>query len=129
MNFRWIVLSGLAYWLLVCTYMLLVHGEELDLDAVFPFTGGYSQVGYSQVTGETSVNPPAVVTATFWAIGAIIALPIAFVGKATAIALRMSTIVIGACLAISILRLGILLAPALALQVLACRRLDIAQHS
>ncbi|WP_419946968.1 hypothetical protein [Candidatus Poriferisodalis sp.] len=130
MNFRWIVLSGLVYWLAACAYMLLVHGEELDLDAVFPFTGQEKQeIGVITPTGPTSSNPPALVTATFWAMGVVIAFPIAFVGKATAVALRMSIIAIGACLLISILRLGILLTPVLALQLLACYRFDMAQHS
>lgn len=34
---RSIVLAALAYWLLFSAYALLVHGKELDVDAVFPF--------------------------------------------------------------------------------------------
>ena len=127
MSMRWIVLMGLAYWLLVCAYMLLMHGEELDFDSVFPFAG--QETGATVSNGATSANPPSAVVAAFWAIGIIIGLPIAFAGQAAVIALRISIVAVGACLLVSILRLGVLLVPVLALQLLAHRRLDMAQHS
>lgn len=118
---------GLAYWLLVCAYMLLIQGEELDVDSVFPFAG--QETGSVVTLGATSANPPASVVAAFLAIGVVIGLPIAFAGKAAAIALRISIVAVGACLLVSILRLGVLLVPVLALQLLAHRRLDMAKHS
>ena len=124
---RWIILIGLAYWLLICAYILLVHGEELDFDSVFPFGG--QEAGAVVSSGATSANPPASVVAAFLAIGIVLGLPIAFAGKAAAIALRISIIAVGACLLVSILRLGVLLVPVLALQLLAHRQLDKAQHS
>ena len=124
---RWIILICLVYWLLVCAFMLLVHGAELDYDSVFPFAGQES--GRTVLYGPTPVNPPALVVIAFWAIGIIVGFPIAFSGKAAAIALRISTIAVGACFLISVLRLGILLVPVLALQLLAHSRLDTARHS
>ena len=124
---RWLILISLAYWLLVCAYMLM-HGEELDFDAVFPFAGQETMTVTSY--GPTSPpNPPASVVAAFWTIGIIVGLPIAFAGRAAAIALRISTIAVGVCLLVSILRLGILLTPVLALQLLAHSRFDTARHS
>ena len=124
---RWIILISLVYWLLVCAYMLLMRGEELDYDTVFPFAG--QETGTVVSYGPTPTNPPASVVAAFWAIGIIVGFPIAFAGKAAAIALRISTIAVGACLLVSILRLGILLTPVLALQLLAHCRLSTARHS
>lgn len=124
---RWIILLGVVYWTLTSIYMLLRHGEELDLDTVFPFVA--QEIGRTVSYGPTPVNPPAVVTAAFWATGIIIGFPIVFSGKAAVIALRTSIVVVGIFLAASILRLGILLVPVFALQLLAHSRLATASNS
>jgi len=107
--------------------MLLAHGEELDFDSVFPFASQESGTTVSYL--PTPANPPASVVAAFWAVGVVVGLPAVVPGRAVAIALRISTVAIGACLLVSILRLGILLAPVLALQLLALYRTGATRHS
>lgn len=124
---RWIIWIAPAYWLLASAYMLLAHGEELDFDSVFPFASQES--GTTVSYRPTPANPPASVVAAFWAIGIVVGLPAVVPGRAIAVALRISTLAVSACLLVSILRLGILLTPVLALQLLAHRRLDTATHS
>lgn len=120
MSLRLIVLAGLVYWILLSALMLLAFGDELDSDSVLPFTGqGH---GVTVNSESTPLNPPDAVVVTFGIIGVVIGLPLLFPVRALASALRISAMVVGFGLLATILRLGILLAPVLGLQLLALYR-------
>ena len=74
-------------------------------------------------------NPPPAVAAAFWVVGCIVGLPLVAPAKATAVVLRISLIVVGACLLATMTRLGILLAPVAALQSLALYRSDLSRRA
>ena len=89
--------------------------------------------GFSGTAGSTVVygpayvpppeNPPPAVVAAFVAVGVVVGLPAILPKRCFSSVLHMSTIVVGLVLAGTILRLGILLAPVLALQLWALSRL------
>lgn len=114
--------AALFYWVLISAYMLIVQGDELDLDAVFPLVGGAP--GASVSYASTPSKPPSAVVAAFWIVGCIVGLPLVARAKAIAVVLRISLIVVGACLLATVTRLGILLVPVLALQLMAYYRSD-----
>ena len=123
LGWRWIVVAALGVWIAISAAMLVVWGAELDLDAVFP---GFEKPGGEVVTRlpvPTPPNPPAAVVYAFAAVGVVVALPLAFPARPFRAALLVSTVVVGIALAATILRLGILLTPVLALQVWALSRL------
>lgn len=124
---RWTISAALFYWVLVSAYMLIVQGDELDLDAVFPLVGQAPETSVSYA--PTPSNPPRAVVAAFWIVGSIVGLPLVASAKAIAVVLRISLIVIGACLLATITRLGILLVPVLALQLMAYYRSDLSRRS
>ena len=117
---RWVVLSAVCLWTAISVYMLVVLGTELDMDAVFP--GFTSDAGRVISRQPTPSNPPAAVMYAFFAIGVLVASPMAFPQRMFPIALLVSTIVVACCLIATILRLGVLLVPILVLQGLALRR-------
>lgn len=119
---RWIVVVALAVWAAISVTLLAVWGAELDLDAMFP---GFGRPGgvVTHSSGPTPPNPPAAVAYAFPAVGVVVALPLAFPARPFRAALLVSTVVVGIALAATILRLGILLTPVLALQVWALSRL------
>ncbi len=119
--------AALVYWVLISAYMLIMHGDELDLDAVFPLVD--RAPGASVSSAPTPPNPPRAVVAAFWIIGCIVGLPLVAPAKALAVVLRISLIVVGACLLATVTRLGILLAPVLALQLMAYYRSDPSRRS
>ena len=121
-NPRWIVLAALGFWILISALMLISLGAELDMDAVFP---GFEKPGGRTITsyGPTPENPPLAVVAAFIAVGVVVGLPTVLPKRWFSIALRVSAIMVGLALAATILRLGILLTPVLALQVWALSRL------
>ena len=112
--------------------MLVVVGEELDMDSVF--------YGYGGTTGRTITtygpsyvpppeNPPPAVVASFIAVSVVIGLPAVLPRPLFAVALRVSAILVGLCAAATILRLGLFLTPVLALQVWAvCVASDFARR-
>ena len=112
--------AALLYWILISAYMLIVRGDELDLDAVFPLVGQApgARVSYA----PTPPNPPPAAVAAFWVIGCIVGLPLVAPAKALAVVLRISLTVVGACLLATMTRLGILLMPVFALQLIALYR-------
>lgn len=116
---RRIVLAALGCWLLISVYMLVALGEELDMDAVFPGfeNPGGRTISYGPLHGPTPTNPPSAVVAAFVAVGVVVGLPAVLPRRWFSITLNVSAIMIGLALAGTILRLGILLAPVLALQV------------
>lgn len=117
---RRFVLAALIYWILVSVLLLAVVGDELDLDSILPFTGQGHGVTVS--SEPTPLNPPGAVVVAFGIIGVVIGLPLLFPVRALASALRISAMVVGVGLLATILRLGILLAPVLGLQLLALYR-------
>lgn len=119
---RGLLLAALVYWILISVFMLAVRGEELDLEAVFPLVGNDGGSGATTSDAPTPPNPPRPVVAAFWTVGVIIGLPAALSAKVAAAALRFSSVIVGVCLLVTILRLGILLAPVLAIQLLALHR-------
>ena len=120
---RRIVLIGFAYWLLVSVYLLVLLGDELDADAVFPFVGQENTaIAFSDEA--TPSNPPISVLYAFFLVTITVVFPAVLPSRFTAIALRITSVVVGICLLVSILRLGLMLAPVLALQLLALSRCD-----
>ncbi|WP_419917111.1 hypothetical protein [Candidatus Poriferisodalis sp.] len=119
--------AALFYWVLISAYMLIVQGDELDLDAVFPLVG--EAPGASVSYASTPSNPPSAVVAAFWIVGCIVGLPLVAPAKAIAVVLRISLIVVGACLLATVTRLGLLLVPVLALQLMAYYRSDLLWRS
>ena len=121
---RLLVVAALGAWLLTSAYMLIVLGDELDMDSVF--------YGYSGATGRTvsygpsyvpsADNPPLAVVAAFGAVGVVVGLPAMLPKRWFSIALYGSAILTGLLLAGTFLRLGLLLIPVLALQVWALSR-------
>lgn len=120
MSVRLIVLAGLVYWILLSILVLLTLGAELDSDSVLPFTGQGHGVTVS--SEPTPLNPPDAVVVVFGIIGVVIGLPLLFPVRVFVFALRISAMVVGVGLLATILRLGILLAPVLGLQLLALYR-------
>lgn len=120
MSVRLIVLAGLVYWILLSILVLLTLGAELDSDSVLLFTGQGHGVTVS--SEPTPLNPPDAVVVAFGIIGVVIGLPLLFPVRVFAFALRISAMVVGVGLLATILRLGILLAPVLGLQLLALYR-------
>lgn len=127
---RLLVVVALGAWLLISAYMLVVLGEELDMDSVFyvdsPFYGSSSTISRTVTYGPTYVPPPAnprpaVVTA-FVAVGFVVGLPAILPRRWFSRALNVSAILTGLVLVATILRLGILLIPVLALQLWALSR-------
>ena len=122
---RWILLAALGLWILTSALMLGVLGAELDMDSVF--YGFSGTVGRTVIYGPTYIpppeNPPPAVVAAFVAVGVVVGLPAALPKRWFSIALAVSAIMVGLALAVFVLRLGILLAPVLALQVWALSRL------
>ena len=120
---RWIVVAALGVWAAISVTLLAVWGAELDLDAMFP---GFGRPGgvVTHSSGPTPPNPPAAVVYAFPAVGVVVALPLAFPARPFRSALLASALVVGVCFAVTILRLGILLAPVLALQATALYRLS-----
>ena len=100
--------------------MLVFKGEELDMDTVFP--GLENPAGLTRSYGPTPTDPPPAVVVAFIGAGVVVGLPAILPKRAFLIALRVSAIIVGLALAGTILRLGILLSPVLALQVWALSR-------
>ena len=127
---RLLVVVALAVWLLISAYMLVVLGEELDMDSVFymenPFSGSSITISRTVTYGPTYVPPPAnprpAVVAAFVAVGFVVGLPAFFSRRCFSRALKVSAILTGLVLVAAILRLGILLVPVLALQLWALSR-------
>lgn len=121
---RLLVVAAFGVWLLTSAYMLTVLGDELDMDSVF--------YGYSGTTGRTvsygpsyvpsADNPPPAVVVVFGAVGVIVGLPATLPKRWFSKALYGSAILTGFLLAGTVLRLGLLLVPVLALQVWALSR-------
>lgn len=120
------VLVAFGCWLPICAFMLVALGEQLDMDSVFP--DFVQHAGTTVSHGPTPANPPPAVVAAFAAVGMVVGLPAVLPGRAFAVALRASTIAVGICLAVSVLRLGLLLTPVLGLQALALHRLARAEN-
>ena len=119
--------AALFYWVLISAYMLIVQGDELDLDAVFPVVG--QAPGASVSYAPTPSNPSRAVVAAFCVVSCVVGLPLVAPAKAIAVVCRISLIVVGACLLVTITRLGILLAPVFALQLMALYRSDLLRRS
>lgn len=117
---RLMILFGLAYWISISILLFALNGDEICLDTVFPLVGQSS--GSTILDAPTPPNPPGAVVAAFWTVGVIVGLPVVVPDRVMVAVLRLSSIAIGICLLASILRLGIMLAPVLALQLLALER-------
>ena len=120
---RRIVVIALGVWLLIFACVFLTVREELDMDSVFYVfsSTGERTVIYGPTYVPPPENPPLAVVVAFVAVGVVVGLPAILPKKCFSNALRLSTIVIGLALAVTILRLGILLTPVLALQLWALR--------
>ena len=127
---RLLVVVALAVWLLISAYMLVVLGEELDMDSVFymenPFHGSSITISRTITHGPTYIPPPPnprpAVVAAFVAVGVVVGLPAILPRRWFLRALNVSAILTALVLVATILRLGILLVPVLALQLWALSR-------
>lgn len=120
---RYFALAGLVYWLLVSGLLLILHGDELDLDSMFPIVGQSSGMTVSH--DSTPSNPPLAVILALMVVGIVIGVPVVWPIKTFVVALRISSVAVGACLVATITRLGLVLTPVLALQLLALYRGDV----
>lgn len=117
---RLMILIALVYWLSVSGLLLILYGHELDADTVFPMVGRHSGVTVSR--DATPSNPPPSVLAALGIVGLVVGIPAVWPAKTFVAVLRISSVAIGACLVVTITRLGIVLAPVLMLQLLAFYR-------
>jgi len=115
------VLAAVVY-AAVAVALLVVWGSELDKDSVFPGVE-YSGGDGTFTSGPTPTNPPDSVLYAFAILGVVVTLPVAFPARMFSVALLLSMVVVAVALAVTVLRLGIFLAPVLFLQWVARSRL------
>lgn len=96
--------------------LLIAVGEELDTDSVLPL----ASESETHIVGATNDPPSAPVLVTLGLLIVATALPLLAPRRAFGVALLVSTSLIGLFVAATILRLGLLFAPVLCLQVGAC---------
>lgn len=115
---RMLCWGGFVLCVLTCLALLLVSGNDLDTDSVLPIPQAEQTVGPSQPS-TTPSSPSSLAVAVLVALASVAALPALSPRKVLRFTLGLSIGLLAAFVALTVLRLGLVFTPVLAVLVAA----------